>query len=226
MGIPVHPESALPLGRADSANSLKSAVDNMCTERYAGVDMDNRATILTKALHLFAARGYDAVGVQEIVAAAGITKPTLYHYFGSKRGLLEAVLEQHFTPLYQLVQPAADYQGDLPLTLEKITRTHFDYAKANPDFYRFQLALWYTPQQSETFQAVALWNEQHYQLVEQVFVLAVEQHGNMRGRHRAYATTFIGMLNTYIGLALNGYTELDDQLVYQAIHQFMHGIFS
>ena len=30
-------------------------------------------------------KGYDAVGVQEIVDTAGITKPTLYYYFGSKR---------------------------------------------------------------------------------------------------------------------------------------------
>ena len=51
--------------------------------------MENRDHILDCALRLFAARGYDAVGVQEIVELAGLTKPTLYHYFGSKRGLLE-----------------------------------------------------------------------------------------------------------------------------------------
>ena len=43
--------------------------------------MDNRARLLDCAQDLFAARGYDAVGVQEIVEAAGVTKPTLYHYF-------------------------------------------------------------------------------------------------------------------------------------------------
>ena len=53
--------------------------------------MDNRSAILSNALRLFAARGYDAVGIQEIVDEAGITKPTLYHYFGSKQGLLESL---------------------------------------------------------------------------------------------------------------------------------------
>ena len=47
---------------------------------------DNRAKILACAMQLFAARGYDAVGVQEIVDAVGIAKPTLYHFFGSKAG--------------------------------------------------------------------------------------------------------------------------------------------
>src|SRR5215211_7966667 len=67
------------------------------TARYTGrmKESGNRALILDRALGLFAARGYDAVGVQEIVEAAGVTKPTLYHYFGSKRGLLEALVAEH-----------------------------------------------------------------------------------------------------------------------------------
>ena len=50
--------------------------------------MDNRQAILDSALTLFYEKGYDAVGVQQIVDAAGVTKPTLYYYFGSKQGLL------------------------------------------------------------------------------------------------------------------------------------------
>jgi hypothetical protein len=34
------------------------------------------------------------------------------------------------------------------------------------------------------------------------------------------------MLNNYVALALNGYTALNDSLVHQSVHQFMHGIFS
>jgi hypothetical protein len=51
-------------------------------------------------------------------------------------------------------------------------------------------------------------------------------HGNMKGRQRAYAATFLGLINTYAALGLNGYAELDQALVNNAIHQFMHGIFS
>ena len=51
--------------------------------------MENKERIMECALDLFYAKGYDAVGVQEIVEKAGITKPTLYYYFGSKLGLLK-----------------------------------------------------------------------------------------------------------------------------------------
>src|SRR5512137_1668868 len=102
--------------------------------------MDNRAAILTCALQLFAARGYDAVGVQEIAQAAGITKPTLYHYFGSKQGLLDTVLTEHFTEMYAAVEQAARYHRDLPLTLNKIVAAYFHYAQAHRLFYRMQLS--------------------------------------------------------------------------------------
>ena len=188
--------------------------------------MENRSNILACALKLFADKGYDAVGVQEIVDAAGITKPTLYHYFGSKEGLLEALLGESFTSLNQKVKAAAHYTGDLPQTLFNVTEAFFQFARENPTFYRLQLALWFSPRYSDTHRVVAKWNNEQYQIVEQLFVLAVKNHGNMAGRHRAYATSFIGVINTYIGLALNEYTELNADLARQAVHQFQHGIYS
>jgi len=188
--------------------------------------MDNRAALLACALELFAFRGYDGVGVQEIVDAAAVTKPTLYHYFGSKRGLLDTLLAEHFADLLARVREAAAYRRDLPLTLNQVTAAYFDYAKAHRLFYRMQLSMWFAPRHSDAFKAVSGFNEQQRQILEQMFVQAAADHGNMRGRHRAYAATFLGMVNTYIGLALNGSMELDDGLVYKAVHQFMHGILS
>lgn len=188
--------------------------------------MDNRETILEQALTLFSERGYDAVGVQEICDAAGITKPTLYHYFGSKRGLLEAILDCSFTKLKTRLAAAADYQGDMPLTLQTVAETYFSFASEYPAFYRLQLALWFAPQESEGFKAVIVQNRFQYEVIEKVFLNAVPQHGNMRGRHQAYALTFLGMLNTYIGLGLNGLAALDVDLARQAVRQFQFGIYS
>ena len=188
--------------------------------------MDNRSNILSCALQLFTSRGYDPVSVQEIVEAAGITKPTLYHYFGSKHGLLDTLLGENFTPLFTSIGKAATYHGDLPLTLNQTATAYFRFAKEHKQFYRMALSMWFAPANSVAFQAVSRLNEKQQQILEELFILAAKDHGNMKGRQRAYAATFLGMLNTYIGLSLNGYTQLDDELVYKAIHQFMHGIFS
>ena len=50
--------------------------------------------ILEAATELFHERGIRAVSVDEIVRRAGATKPSLYHRFASKDGLVAACLEQ------------------------------------------------------------------------------------------------------------------------------------
>ncbi len=188
--------------------------------------MDNKDKIKSAALALFADQGYDAVGVQEIVVAAGFTKPTLYHYFGSKLGLLEAILEENFLALLEKVRPAADYKGDLPLTLYRLAGAYVAFAKEHPQFYRLQLALWFAPKGSESFRAVLGWGERQHKMLEDLFVKASRDHGNMKGRHQRYAATFLGMVNTIVGLGLNELAELNQEMVFNAVHQFMHGIYS
>lgn len=188
--------------------------------------MDNRSQILECALHLFASHGYDAVGVRDICTAAGVTKPTLYHYFGSKRGLLETLVQERGTPLITHITQAATYTGDLPLTLHRVVDAYFQFAALEPVLYRLLLALWFAMPAHDAFQIVATFNQQQQQHMEVLFQKATSDHGNMHGRHRIYAATLLGMINTYVGLALNGYLELTDTLAQQAVHQFSHGIYS
>jgi len=188
--------------------------------------MDNRAAILDKALGLFASRGYDAVGVQEIVDVVGVTKPTLYHYFGNKLGLLRTLLESHYERLNQEVGSAAEYRGDLPLTLRRVVTAYFHFSTRDPVFYRMQLSLYFAPSLSEAFQEVVRLNDYLFRLIEGIFLQASRDHGNMKGRHTLYAASFLGMINNCIGLALNGFLVLNDALLERAVHQFEHGIYS
>ncbi len=188
--------------------------------------MENRDKLLDAALELFAARGYDAVGVQEIVEAAGVTKPTLYHYFGSKSGLMEALLGRSFAPLDADLAQAAEYRRDLTKNLQDVARAYFHFAEQRPVDYRMLLALWLAPQQSEAHKLAAELNDRQQRRLEQMFAQASEDHGNMRGRQREYAAAFLGVVNTLIALALNGHARLDADLVYRAVHRFEHGIYS
>ncbi len=52
-----------------------------------------RRALIGAGRELFAARGYAAVGTEEVVRSAGVTRGALYHHFDDKRDLFRAVYE-------------------------------------------------------------------------------------------------------------------------------------
>lgn len=63
----------------------------------ASVAAEVRRHILDTAKPIMLGKGFSAVGLNEILAAAGIPKGSFYHYFGSKESFGEALLESYFT---------------------------------------------------------------------------------------------------------------------------------
>ena len=58
------------------------------------LDVRTRNRLLRAAVQVFDRKGYAASSVREIVEAAGVTKPALYYHFGSKEGMLLAILNE------------------------------------------------------------------------------------------------------------------------------------
>ncbi|MET0865402.1 MAG: DUF2087 domain-containing protein [Nakamurella sp.] len=69
-----------------------------------------REAILTAAAQLFAERGYAAVGMDDIGAAAGVTGPAIYRHFGAKATVLTAVFDR----VIDAVAIDPDVSGEAP----------------------------------------------------------------------------------------------------------------
>ncbi len=70
-----------------------------------------RASLLARAREAFAAHGYADAPLDELVRAAGLTKGALYHHFGSKQGLFEAVLRDLDAQVARQVEGAMPQGG-------------------------------------------------------------------------------------------------------------------
>ncbi len=190
------------------------------------MDISTRELIMRIALDLFALQGYESIGVLEIAKKSGVTKPTLYHYFGSKRGLLDALMDSHGKKLYDAVAEGCVYQHDIVSNLRNVTRSILATATQNEAFFRLHQTLSTSAPNSEGFRSGAPLRTMITERIEQLFEEASADHGNMRGRARVYSYAFQGMCNTWATLLLNKEVEITDEMMNRAVHYFMHGIFS
>jgi AcrR family transcriptional regulator len=94
---------------------------------------ERRRVIEQAATELFAQRGYAATTVEDIVRAAGVTKPMLYRHFESKQELCIALLERHRDEL--VAAPLARFdpdEGDAHAQLQAMTEAWMEHATSHP----------------------------------------------------------------------------------------------
>ncbi len=64
------------------------------SEQHEGGEASGRDRLLDAAATLFAAKGYAATSVRDILRLAGVTAPVLYYHFGNKEGIWIALVRQ------------------------------------------------------------------------------------------------------------------------------------
>ncbi|WP_288426262.1 TetR/AcrR family transcriptional regulator [uncultured Agrobacterium sp.] len=72
---------------------------------------ETRAKLILAGRKAFATKGYAASSMDDLTAEAGLTRGALYHNFGDKKGLLQAVIDQidgEMLERMRVVQDAAD----------------------------------------------------------------------------------------------------------------------
>ena len=185
---------------------------------------DTRAELLDRALDLFAAYGYDGAGVQQICGAAGVTKPTLYHHFGSKRGLLETLMERRLETLHAALAKEPAPGDDIAAALTAVAEATFAFAAAERTFYRLYLTLWFAPIRSEAYDVARGFHERHFAAVERLFREADRETSALEGSSRLLAAAFLGLLNNHVGLALNNYAALNPKLARHTARAFLYGV--
>jgi AcrR family transcriptional regulator len=93
-----------------------------------------RDRILEAAARLLAESGGAPVSTRAVCEAAGVGAPTLYHHFGDKQGLFDAVVAHGFEQ-YLAEKKATPSTGDAVEDLRRGWDAHVEFGRAHPAFY-------------------------------------------------------------------------------------------
>ncbi|WP_119695757.1 TetR/AcrR family transcriptional regulator [Microbacterium halotolerans] len=95
---------------------------------------DTRERLIAAAADLIAAAPGEEFSLRAVCDAVGVKMPTLYHFFGSKQGLIDAVVEHGFD-LYLGEKSSMESSGDPIQDIRAGWDAHVAFGLANPGFY-------------------------------------------------------------------------------------------
>lgn len=99
----------------------------------------NRAAVLEAAARLFAEHGVAAVSMDQVAAAAGVGKGTIFRRFGDKSGLANALLDAREHALQEAIlhgPPPLGPGADPPARLAAFAEAYLDYLLEHLDLVR------------------------------------------------------------------------------------------
>ncbi|ORV13913.1 SACE_7040 family transcriptional regulator [Mycobacterium celatum] len=106
--------------------------------RRSRLKSDRRAQLLVAAERLFAERGFLAVRLEDIGAAAGVSGPAIYRHFPNKESLLVELLVGISTRLLVGAREVKSRSADPAEALDGLIDFHLEFALGEPDLIRIQ----------------------------------------------------------------------------------------
>lgn len=99
---------------------------------------ETRAKLIAAARKAFGEQGYAEASMDDFTAEAGLTRGALYHHFGGKQGLLEAVIEQIDAEMAERLSAIA---AAAPTRWEGLVQENIGYIELalEPDIQRIML---------------------------------------------------------------------------------------
>ncbi len=107
-------------------------------KRRSQLKSDRRLQLLSAAERLFAERGFLAVRLEDIGAAAGVSGPAIYRHFPNKESLLVELLVGISARLLAGARDVRARNSDAAAALDGLIDFHLDFALGEPDLIRIQ----------------------------------------------------------------------------------------
>ena len=134
-----------------------------------------REELMRAALKMFTQRGYAATTVRELVKEAGVTKPALYYYFGSKEGLFLELMRTHFSRLEAVVDVYRQGEGTVRKRLTAMLDKGFSYVQQDCDFIRLMHAVYFGPPGEAPYFDFDAYHQRYHDLITRLLEEGIER---------------------------------------------------
>jgi AcrR family transcriptional regulator len=124
-------ETAMPTSTSQAAGHHEPT-------RRSQMKSDRRSQLLAAAERLFAERGFLAVRLEDIGAAADVSGPAIYRHFPNKEALLVELLVGISARLHDGARAVAEEAKSADSALAGLIDFHLDFAFNEPDLIRIQ----------------------------------------------------------------------------------------
>lgn len=157
-----------------------------------------REKLMEAALKLFTQRGYSATTVRELVEAAGVTKPVLYYYFGSKEGLFLELMRAHFGRLEAVVDVYRKGEGSIRKRITSMLDEGFTYVRQDLDFVRLMHAAYYGPPGDAPYFDFDAYHQRYHDLIARLMEEGIERGEFRPGNSGDMAWVILGTMEITI----------------------------
>jgi TetR/AcrR family transcriptional regulator, acrAB operon repressor len=97
-----------------------------------------RNSLLDSALAVFSSKGYETTRLEDIAEEAGVTRGAIYHHFGGKLELYNALLNERFARANQIMEQVIE-EGGTPLQLlRRVMVRSLQYLEEDADYRAVQ----------------------------------------------------------------------------------------
>lgn len=136
------------------------------------------ARILAAAADLIGELGYEEAGVDAIAERAGVAKGTIFYYYESKAGLVEALMDTRFTQMAEVLERAATGESTTQQALTSIVYTLLEFIREHRQFARMLI--------TELWRDESLWRSSLAKLHDRVLIVVRREleRGVARGEIR------------------------------------------
>ncbi len=190
--------------------------------KNAGSDGSVRRRLLEGAAELFTRKGYAATTVREIVAAARVTKPALYYYFGNKEGIYLELMKEAFAKLDELLAASLE-DGETPSRkLLRLCDRAYSLFMENIKAARVMYAIYYGPPQGAPFFDFEAYHYKFQEAIQRLVREGIRKGEFRKGNCEEMAWAIIGALNVALEIHLG---HPDQQLGHKGLARVLKIIF-